>query len=255
MGVSKTSDRGSTPRGPAKLNMITTESLSTLGITAANRMLVIMPHPDDEAIFCGGFLHQLSVMAMPTRVITMTLGEKSTLRYGLKPKDDLAGVRQKELTRALSILGVKDFHIYHYPDSGLEKIGKKIKQTIRTNIRDFRPTHVVTLEPDGVYGHPDHIALSAFVRNIVKKPIQLLYITVSPSYTLPSASRMAKKKHIKPLYPDFKLKLRPSDIIVKLKSLHAHRSQFVSPITKLPLQATFFLKNKLLSYEFFAKGN
>jgi LmbE family N-acetylglucosaminyl deacetylase len=234
--------------------MITTDSLSTLDIFAASRILVVMPHPDDEAIFCGGFLHQLSVNAIQTRVITMTVGEKSTLRYGLKPTDNLAGVRQNELARSLTILGVNDFHMYHYPDGKLEENGETIKKTIRANMKSFRPTHVITLEPDGVYGHPDHVALSAFVKHTVKKPTQLLYTTVTPNYYLPSAVWMARKQ-IKPMHPDFKLKLHPADIITKLKSLHAHRSQFVSPITKLPFQAAFFLKNKLLSFEFFAKGN
>lgn len=235
--------------------MITTDSLPALGIAATSRLLVVMPHPDDEAIFCGGFLHQLSVNAIPVRLITMTAGEKSTLRYGLKPSDNLAKVRQKELTRSLAILGISDFHIYHYPDGKLEENGDRIKKTIRTTIQNFRPTHVVTLEPDGIYGHPDHVALSAFVTNIVNKPIRLLYVTVSPSSALPRASWMAKKKQILPILPGFKLKLRPSDVIAKLKSLHAHRSQFVSPITKLPYQTAFFLKNKLLSFEFFARGN
>ncbi|MCX6792223.1 MAG: PIG-L family deacetylase [Candidatus Gottesmanbacteria bacterium] len=235
--------------------MNTTDSLSTLGIVADSRILVVMPHPDDESIFCGGFLHQLSVNAIQTRVITMTVGEKSTLRYGLKPMDDLGQIREKELTTSFHVLGINDFHIYHYPDGKLEKIEEKIKKTIQKNIQEFNPTHVATLEPDGVYGHPDHVALSAFITNVVSKPTQILYITVSPSYTLPSAVWMASKKQIKPMHPDFKLKLRSTDIIAKLKSLHAHRSQFVSPITKLPFQAAFFLKNKLLSYEFFAKGN
>ncbi len=230
---------------------MTTDTLSTLGIVSASRVLVVMPHPDDEAIFCGGFLHKLSVNAIPTRVITMTSGEKSTLRYGLKPTDDLAEVRQKELSAALAILGINDFHLYQYSDGGLETIEEKIKQTIRANIKDFHPTHVVTLEPDGIYGHPDHIAASEFTKRVVRRPVHLLYVTVSPTYHLPKAVRMAKKKQIKPLNPDFKLKLELSDIITKIKSLHAHRSQFDSLIWKLP----FFLKNKLLSCEFFAKGN
>lgn len=235
--------------------MSITNTHSTLGIIATSRILVVMPHPDDEAIFLGGFLHELSVNAIPTRVITMTLGEKSTLRYGLKPTDNLAQVREKELATALTILGVTDFHVYHYEDGNLEHMGTTIEATIRENIRAFQPTHVLTLEPDGVYGHPDHVALSAFVTRVVKKPIQLCYVTVSPNYRLPQAVWMAKKKHIKPIHPSFTLKLRLSDIIAKLKSLHAHRSQFVSPITRLPFQTAFFLKNKLLTHEFFARGN
>ena len=235
--------------------MISIQNISGLGIVQTSKILVVMPHPDDEAIFCGGFLHQLSAQSIPTKIITMTVGEKSTLRYGLKQTDDLAEIREKELTKSFKILGIHDFHIYHFSDGEIEHTGGKIKQTIQKNIQEFQPTHVFTLEPDGVYGHPDHVALSYFVARVVKKPTHLFYITVSPSYVLPSAIWMAKKKIIRPMTPDVSLTLRHSDIIAKLKSLHAHRSQFVSPVTKLPFQAAFFLKNKLLTHEFFAQGN
>ena len=235
--------------------MIQTKTLVPLGISQQSRILVVMPHPDDEAISLGGLLHQLSVNTIATRVLTMTVGEKSTLRYGLKPTDNLGKIRVQELTRALTVLGIHDFHIYHYPDGKLETAGEKIKKIIQKNIVEFQPTHVITLEPDGIYGHPDHVALSAYVTRVVKKPLKLLYVTVSPTYQLPKAVWMAKKKQIHPIHPDFSLKLHPSDIIAKLKSLRAHHSQFVPPVFKLPFQTAFFLKNKLLSQEFFAKGN
>jgi LmbE family N-acetylglucosaminyl deacetylase len=236
--------------------MLTTDTLSVLGITAVSRVLVVMPHPDDEAIFCGGFLHKLSVMAIPTRVITMTLGEKSTLRYNLKPEDDLAGVRQKELTRALSILGIRDFQIYHYPDGGLENIGEKVIQAIRTNIQDFRPTHVATLEPDGIYGHPDHIALCTYTTYVVRRPTRLLYVTVSPSYRLPKSSvKMAKKTVIKPIEPDVELQLSWRDISAKLKTLRAHNSQFMGTIGTIVRSLTLLFINRMTANEFFAWGN
>lgn len=233
----------------------TTDTLSIFGISQTSRVLVVMPHPDDEAIFAGGFLHKLTANHVAVKVITMTVGEKSTLRWGLSPADNLADVRQTELTRSFRQLGVADYHIYHYEDGGIENLRGKIQTTVRQNIKTFDPTHVATLEPDGVYGHPDHVALSSFVTRVVSKPMQLLYITVSPTYHLPKAVWMAKKKIIKPIHPDIELKLAPTDIVAKLKSLRAHRSQFVSPVYRLPFEAVFFLRNKLLTREYFAKGN
>jgi len=227
--------------------MITTDTLSTLGIVTTSRILVVMPHPDDEAIFCGGFLHKLSVNAIPTRLITMTVGEKSTLRHGLKPTDDLGEIREKELTRALTILGVNDFHIYHYPDGKLDDIGEKIQKTIRTNIRSFRPTHVVTLEPDGIYGHPDHIALSEFTKCVVRLPTRLLYVTVSSFYHLP--------KSAKPIRHDVELRLHWPDTRVKLQALRAHSSQFMGPIGTVLKTLVFFIINHMTANEFFAWGN
>ena len=235
--------------------MITTNKLSDLGIHEDSRILVIMPHPDDEAIFIGGLLHKLTQAHIRTRVITMTAGEKSTLRYGLSVRDNLARVRKKELAHAFTILGISDFSILGFPDGGLEKLEKHIVEIITKEILLLKPTHIISLEPDGVYGHPDHIALTSYVKRAAKKPIRLLYATVSPHYALPSASWMAKKKYITPLLPDIKLQLTPRDIITKLRALKAHRSQFVSPVYRLPFELSFFIKNDMLAHEFYAFGN
>lgn len=233
--------------------MITTHKLSDLNIHEKSRVLFIMPHPDDESIFTGGLLHQLARHYITTRVLTMTVGEKSTLRYGLSPKANLANVRREELSRAFEALGVYHFSILNFPDGSLEKQNQKIKLVLREEIHNFTPTHVVSLEPDGIYGHPDHIALTSVIQAIVKKPLMLLYTTVSPHYVLPSASWMAKKK-ITPISPDIKLNLSLKDTIAKLRGLRAHRSQFVSPIYRLPFELTFFLTNDMLTHEFFAFG-
>ena len=170
--------------------------------------------------------------------------------------DDLASVRKKELTRALTILGVHDFHIYQYSDGNLEDAGEQIKKTLRSNIQEYKPTHVLTLEPNGIYGHPDHIALSKFTKRVVCKPIRLLYVTVSPSYHLPkSANWMAKKEVIRPILPDMELQLRWPDILTKLKALRAHNSQFMGPLGTVLKSLTFIMFNHLTANEFFARGN
>jgi LmbE family N-acetylglucosaminyl deacetylase len=212
--------------------VITTNTLSDLNIHEDSRVLFILPHPDDESIFIGGLLHMLARHHITTRVVTMTVGEKSTLRYGLSPKADLAETRKAELSRAFGALGVSHFSILNFPDGTLDKQRQKIQRVLTKEIRQFKPTHVVSLEPDGVYGHPDHIALTSIVKTILKKPIRLLYATVSPHYVLPSASWMAKKK-ITPLPPDIKLHLNARDMIAKLRGLRAHRSC----ISHLPIAA------------------
>jgi LmbE family N-acetylglucosaminyl deacetylase len=228
--------------------MMMTEGLSAFGIITTSRILVVMPHPDDEAIFCAGLLHLLSANGIPTRVITMSAGEKSPLHYGVKPSDDLGKIREQELARALTILGITDSHMYHYPDGELKTIGETIQKIIRSNIEDFCPTHVVTLEPNGIYGHPDHKALSEFTKRAVSLPIRLLYVTVSPSYHLPG-------KPIKPILPDIELRLRFSDVTVKIKALRAHNSQFMGPVGTVLKSFAFFVINHMTVNEFFAWGN
>lgn len=226
-------------------------TLLELGISKTSRILVLMPHPDDEAVFISGLLQKLSSQSIPTRVLTLTAGEKSTLRYTLSPSTELSLARKQELTNAFTVLKINNFQILEYPDGGIEENIHKIKLTISTEIKQFKPTHLVTLEPDGIYGHPDHIALTQAVIKIAKPPLKLLYATVSPRYIFPKARAMAKKKVIKPLVPEYRLQLSVPESIGKVKAILSHKSQFYSPLP-LAKSTYFFLKNDMLFHEHFA---
>lgn len=235
--------------------MITTRTLTDLGIHAESKVLFIMPHPDDEAVFVAGLLHQLRDNHIKTRVITMTRGEKTTLRYGLSPNADIIVARKQELSHAFSALGVTDFSVLNFPDGKLETHATRIASLLKKEITRYKPTHVVTLEPDGIYGHPDHIALSRYTNMAVKKPVKLVYVTVSPWYILPGAKHMAKKKVIKPIAPDVKLTLGFSDMIAKLKAIRSHASQFPPFSWRVPRDLLFFFVNQMLTHEFYTFGN
>ena len=230
--------------------MRTIEDVYSLGIIPKSRILVCMPHPDDEAVFLSGTLYELSSRKVYVRVLTFSRGEKSTLRYGLSNNTNLGEVRSVELKNALRILGIEDLKIFDCGDGNLENQEKEICYILRKEIDKYKPTHLITLEPNGIYGHPDHIALSEFVSGISNKSIKTLYATVSPNFILPeSASKMAKKK-VRPIKPQFELKLRLIGSIKKLLALKSHKSQFRIDILH-PQSFLFFLKNKMLTSEFF----
>ena len=148
--------------------MITSRTIEPLKISPASRVLMFMPHPDDETILGAGLLQKLAAAHIPTRVISMTRGEKSTLRFGLKENEKLEDVREIELANTLTFLGISDFFAHSLPDGDLET-SRRLSPIIEKEIKSYKPTHVITIEPDGVYGHPDHIALSKSVTQISKK--------------------------------------------------------------------------------------
>jgi LmbE family N-acetylglucosaminyl deacetylase len=229
------------------------ESINTLlsfGIKSDSRVLVCMPHPDDEAVFISGLLQHLSSQNIPTQCLTFTAGENSTLRFGLKPNQDLATARKNELSKAYAILGITNFQILDFPDGGLDQIQPQIKQIIKKYLVEFSPTHLITLEPDGIYGHPDHIALSKSVTNSVTSTQTIIYATVSPRYIMPSARHMAKKSVINPIFPTHTLGLNPHQSWVKIKALLAHRSQFLH-FPQVLFSLIHFLKNDMLTHEYY----
>jgi len=224
------------------------ELLKKLNLIPGGKILIFMPHPDDEAVFLAGTIRQLVKNKINVKVITATRGEASTLRYGLKDDDDLAQVRETELTNSFKVLGVKNQEIWDLPDGGLIKIKTKLKEKVKKAIQDFSPNLVITLEPDGIYGHPDHIALSDVVTNCVKKPIRLVYATIAPYTVKPQKSHMAIRQ-VYPLKPNLIVNLSLLDKLAKIRSLKSHKTQFNFKKTK-PNDSNFFKVNKLLNYEY-----
>jgi LmbE family N-acetylglucosaminyl deacetylase len=230
--------------------MKTIVSTKDLGIDQNSKILVFMPHPDDEAVFVSGLLKKLSLNKIKTKVITFTRGEKSTLRYGLTPNENLADVRQSELTKSFKVLGVTDFQILSFPDGGLKTKTTEIKNLVADEIKKFKPTCVVALEPDGIYGHPDHIILTHIVGSVVKPPLQLLYTTIAKYLVKPEAAKMAEKENITPIAPQFCLKLGIRAKIAKIRALRAHHSQF-NVIKTDYSDSDFFKANHLLDQEYY----
>ncbi|HOO78532.1 MAG TPA: PIG-L family deacetylase [bacterium] len=49
--------------------------------TAADRLMVLAPHPDDEVLACGGLLHRAAQAGVPLRVVFFTCGDNNELAF------------------------------------------------------------------------------------------------------------------------------------------------------------------------------
>lgn len=80
-------------------------------------VLVLAPHPDDEAIGCGGALCLHADKGDPITVVFLTSGE-----LGLKdlPREEAWKIREAEARAAAKILGVQDLIFLRCPDSELQ---------------------------------------------------------------------------------------------------------------------------------------
>lgn len=232
--------------------MKTASSLRQLGITKQDRVLICMPHPDDEAAFSAGLITLLTQSNLLVEVVTFTHGEVSTLRYGLADADDLGSVREHELVHAMQVLGVPNHQLLDFGDGQLKHKTSKMTAWIAHKLKTSGFTILVTLEPDGIYGHPDHIALSSSCLTATTSlPCKLLYATVTPNFIQPGARRMAVKEIIEPIKPQYVLKLTLRMILTKLKALNAHTSQLKLSLAQFKTYS-FFWKNRMFTHEYFA---
>jgi len=122
-------------------------------------VLVIAPHPDDEAIGCGGAV--LNHVDAGDRVVVavLTSGE-----LGLKhlPREEAWRVREAESLAAASLLGTKAPHFLRLPDWGLEHAVQAAASELAPIIAREQP-ELIYLPHEGD-GHPDHRACMAILR-------------------------------------------------------------------------------------------
>lgn len=137
-------------------------------------VLFIFAHPDDETFGCGGLLALLRDQGATTSYVVATRGEAGEIRVpGLATPATLGAVRERELRRALDLLGVNELRLLGYRDSGMAGTAPnddprafiqadrdEVVAHLVGHIRELRPSTVVTFGPDGIYGHPDHILIS-----------------------------------------------------------------------------------------------
>jgi LmbE family N-acetylglucosaminyl deacetylase len=222
-----------------------------MGISSKDKILIVMPHPDDEAVFTCGFAQKLVTEGIMTKIVITTRGEKSTYRFGLKRHENLAERRVQEQKKAFKHIGITNFSILDFGDGSLDTKKYDVMAFLSKEIRQFLPTILVTLEPDGIYGHPDHIALSTYISHFHNRSRHVLFATVTPNYVFPKARKMAKKQIIKPIHPTYQLTLSPKESFKKFLVLHSHFSQF-GPLL-IPSKAFYqFTRNRIFTHEFFA---
>ncbi len=127
-------------------------------------VLAVFAHPDDEGII-GGTLARSAAEGHPVTLICLTRGQAGkSSNPAINTPEALARQRKKELREACRILGVTDLRHWDYMDGGLDRANAhEVVGRIVQVMREVKPEVVITFGPDGIYGHPDHLAAHRFV--------------------------------------------------------------------------------------------
>ncbi len=134
--------------------------------------MCVLAHPDDESLGTGGTLAKYAIEGVATYVVTATRGERGRFDdKGTKPGLEVVGcTREAELHAAARELGVREVSLLGYMDGELDSADPvEASEKIAAHIRRVRPQVVVTFDPFGAYGHPDHIAISQFTAAAVTR--------------------------------------------------------------------------------------
>ena len=135
-------------------------------------LLAIYAHPDDEGLATGMFV-RYRAEGVHVVLVCATRGEEGEIAPGVDATPETLGsVREQELRSAMEHAGVNEIHFLGYRDSGmvdtapnkrpdnlhnapLDEVTGRLVQIIR----ESKPQVLVTFDPSGGYGHPDHIKI------------------------------------------------------------------------------------------------
>ena len=204
--------------------------------TDRRTLLAVWAHPDDETVVGAGLIAAAAAGGFRVVSVAATLGEHGTDDPVTNPPTHLAGVRRRELDRALGRLGAERPVLFGYEDGGCENVPHATgAERVGALIDRLDPAAVLTFGPDGVTGHPDHQAVGRWTasalraRGDVRPLIETAAADAWPSDVVEGLAELGA------FWPGHPHQERPDDtchvavdgelLARKMAALRAHRSQ------------------------------
>ncbi|OKP97403.1 bacillithiol biosynthesis deacetylase BshB2 [Paenibacillus sp. P46E] len=184
------------------------------------RILVVLPHPDDESFVASGTLSMYIASGAQVTYACLTLGEMGR-NMGIPPfanRVTLTAIRKDELAASCLAIGIQDLRMLGFHDKMIEFEDEELLDSqIMELLKELKPSLVITFYP-GYSVHPDHDATgAAVIRTIGRLPAAerpLVYCSAFAS----NREQMIGKADVTIDVTEFLAK--------KMASIQAHRTQF-----------------------------
>ncbi|MDC3412256.1 bacillithiol biosynthesis deacetylase BshB2 [Aquibacillus sp. 3ASR75-11] len=181
-------------------------------------VVVIYPHPDDEAFGASGTITKFREEGIPVTYLCGTLGEmgRNMGNPTFATRESLPEIRKKELIAACEVLDV-ELRMLGYRDKTLEFESKdEVAKRLRTILEEVKPSLVITHYPEHAV-HPDHNALGAAAIEAVRQ--------MNPSSRPKVWAQAISNDHLEKLgNPDICFDITPF-FQKKMDTILSHRSQ------------------------------
>ncbi|TLS35455.1 bacillithiol biosynthesis deacetylase BshB2 [Pseudalkalibacillus caeni] len=190
-------------------------------------VLVVFPHPDDEAFSTAGLMIQHTNQGIPVTYACATLGEmgRNMGNPFFATRETLPEIRKKELRDACAVMGIRDLRMLGFRDKTLEFENQELLiKTIGEVIDETNPSLVITHYPG--YGiHPDHDACGAATVQAVR---------LIPEEKRPKLYCLPITRDREEVLGEPDVRIDVSDVIDrKIEALKAHRSQTEGMVRKI----------------------
>ncbi|WP_108668797.1 bacillithiol biosynthesis deacetylase BshB2 [Peribacillus acanthi] len=182
-------------------------------------VLVIFPHPDDEAFGVSGTIASYIKAGVPVTYACLTLGQMGR-NLGNPPfatRESLPDIRRAELLDAAKTMGITDLRMLGYRDKTVEfEDEEELAESMLALIREVQPSLAITFYP-GYSVHPDHEATGRAVvraiRHMVEEDRPKLYGVAFAHNTLEELGEPHVRHNVEDVED------------IKVNTIRSHRSQ------------------------------
>lgn len=134
---------------------------------AAERVLVVIAHPDDAEFWAGGTIARWTDAETEVTYCVLSDGEAGGFDP-VVPRSQIPEVRRAEQAEGAALLGVHDVRFFGLGEGGFRQERRELHVDLVRVIRQVRPQRVVTWSPEWNWQrfrscHPDHLATGAAV--------------------------------------------------------------------------------------------
>lgn len=193
-------------------------------LASLERATLVLAHTDDEINTCG-LLSRLRAAGCTLDIVVLTDGAANpwTDRRVVGNRTHFE-CRTEELHASMRLLEIGAALLPGFPDGALAAHLPAATALVQRHLEQTRPDLVITFEPSGINGHPDHVAAHRVTRDALAAaaiPATLAMITPPPpfSYALGSAFRASERPTIATL------SLTPDERERKARLVEAYPSQ------------------------------
>lgn len=204
-------------------------------------ILTVWAHPDDESFLVAGVVQQAIENGQRVACVTATRGEKGSQDEQRWPSATLGKVRAAELGQALQILGVTEHYWLDFIDGECHLIDDTAAvEKLLPIYESVKPDTILTFDPHGLTGHPDHQCASRWAKlaadktKLSKRP-QIYYVVDSLDWYENGGRELDEKFNIffatdtPTLLPEKDIEmtyeLNPEQLDRKIEALRAQTSQ------------------------------
>jgi LmbE family N-acetylglucosaminyl deacetylase len=122
-------------------------------------ILIVSPHPDDEAFGCAGTVARYAERGVDAHLLVFTKGQVGTTSDGADSPEALGLLREYETRASARVIGAASVEVLDYMDGALDKAPvDELAGHVSRKLAETGAGTIIAFGPLGITRHADHIA-------------------------------------------------------------------------------------------------